>query len=69
MSDDNKTVKVTKPTGKPFVVRWWARDYIVMPPKYLNDVRGANGRHLNFFYSIGEVRTPISHIRQLNTKA
>ncbi|OAL00888.1 cytochrome P450 [Phaeosphaeriaceae sp. SRC1lsM3a] len=46
--------KITKRTGKPFVVRWWARDYLVMPPRYLNDVRGANSRHLNFFYSIGE---------------
>ncbi|KAF2789623.1 cytochrome P450 monooxygenase, partial [Melanomma pulvis-pyrius CBS 109.77] len=41
-----------KSTGKPFVVRWWANDYIVMPPKYLNDVRGASWRHLSFFENI-----------------
>ncbi|KAF2014407.1 cytochrome P450 [Aaosphaeria arxii CBS 175.79] len=46
--------KVTKATGRPFVVCWWARDYLVMPPKYLHDVRTADGTHLNFFHSISD---------------
>ncbi|CAI6334293.1 unnamed protein product [Periconia digitata] len=44
--------EIIKKTGRPFVVRWWAKDYIIMPPKYLNDVRGAGWQHLSFFANI-----------------
>ncbi|KAI1653942.1 cytochrome P450 [Daldinia decipiens] len=37
---------------EPFVVRWWGNDFVVMPPKYLKDIRGASWRHLSFFESI-----------------
>ncbi|KAI1457505.1 cytochrome P450 [Annulohypoxylon moriforme] len=38
--------------NEPFVVRWWANDFLVMPPKYLKDVKGAGWRHLSFFQNI-----------------
>jgi hypothetical protein len=40
----------------PFVVRWWAKDYVILPAKYLVDLKGADWSHLNFFQNISDVR-------------
>lgn len=42
-------------TGKPFFVRYWARDYLVLSPKYLPDVRRAAKEDLIFVDSISDV--------------
>ncbi len=39
---------------KPVVVRWWARDYIILPAKYLADLRAADWGHLHFFKNISD---------------
>ncbi|KAF2690570.1 putative cytochrome P450 monooxygenase [Lentithecium fluviatile CBS 122367] len=40
--------------NEPFVVRWWARDWLVLPPKYLRDVKHSNSESLSFFRAIDE---------------
>lgn len=42
-------------TGKPFFVRYWARDYLVLSPKYLPDVRRAPKENPIFVDSISDV--------------
>ena len=42
-------------TGKPFFVRYWARDYLVLLPKYLPDVRRAAKEDLIFVNKISDV--------------
>ncbi|KAH8197410.1 hypothetical protein TruAng_008433 [Truncatella angustata] len=49
--------KITKPTGKPFTVRWWAKDFLILPPKYLSSLRDAEWGHLSFFRTISDVVT------------
>ncbi|KAH6666347.1 cytochrome P450 [Halenospora varia] len=56
----NGYYNVIKKTQKPFAVRWWAHDFLIMPPKYLKDVRGAAAGHLSFFDNI-------SHALHLHT--
>ncbi|KAF2265004.1 cytochrome P450 [Lojkania enalia] len=46
---------ITKVTGKPFYVRYWAQDYLVLPSHYLQDVRRADKNQLNFVDSISDV--------------
>lgn len=45
-----------KATSKPFVMRWWALDYIFLPPKYLPDLKRADAHSLGFFENINLVR-------------
>ncbi|CAJ2504433.1 Uu.00g118270.m01.CDS01 [Anthostomella pinea] len=47
--------QITKVSGKPFFVRYWQRDYMVLPSKYLPDVRRAGRDHLAFFETISDV--------------
>ncbi|ETS77619.1 hypothetical protein PFICI_09681 [Pestalotiopsis fici W106-1] len=37
---------------EPFVVRWWARDIVIMPRRYLKDLKSADRSHISFFTSI-----------------
>ncbi|KAL1852794.1 hypothetical protein Daus18300_012038 [Diaporthe australafricana] len=53
-----ESVEVTKPTGKPFTVRWWAMDFLILPPKYLFALRDAGWVHLSFFRTISDL-TPL----------
>ncbi|KAF2675650.1 cytochrome P450, partial [Lentithecium fluviatile CBS 122367] len=46
--------QIVQKLGVPFVVTWWAADFIILPPKYLADLRGAEWGHLNFFKSISD---------------
>ncbi|KAI1778805.1 putative cytochrome P450 monooxygenase [Hypoxylon cercidicola] len=46
--------KVIKQTGKPFVMKWWAIDYVFLPPKYLRDLKRASTQSLSFFENISE---------------
>ncbi|OCL14898.1 cytochrome P450 [Glonium stellatum] len=48
------TSQIMKSSDKPFVVRWWAKDYIIMPSKYLTDLRTAGWSHLSFFRNIND---------------
>ena len=34
---------------------WWAKDYLFLPPKYLDDLRRANSDNLSFFKNISDV--------------
>ncbi|KAI1823896.1 cytochrome P450 [Xylaria intraflava] len=45
----------TQPSGKPFFVRYWRQDYMVLPVKYLADVRRADKNHLAFSETIRDV--------------
>ncbi|KAF2179247.1 putative cytochrome P450 monooxygenase [Zopfia rhizophila CBS 207.26] len=44
--------KVIKPTNRPFVMKWWARDYNFLPPKYLVDFKRAGTHSLSFFENL-----------------
>ncbi|KAF2265001.1 cytochrome P450 [Lojkania enalia] len=46
--------KITKPSDVPFVVRWWAKDYLILPAKYMADIRTAGWEHLSFFRNIND---------------
>ncbi|KAK8044780.1 gibberellin cluster-kaurenoxidase (diterpencyclase) [Apiospora rasikravindrae] len=50
-----QNVRVTKTTGKPFTVRWWARDFLILPPGYLHALNGADWHHLSFYRTISDV--------------
>ncbi len=41
--------------GKPFLIKWWALEYVLLPPKYLEDLKHADVHNLNFFRSISDV--------------
>ncbi|KAI0516999.1 cytochrome P450 [Xylaria bambusicola] len=44
--------QISRVSGRPFWLRYWQRDYLVLPAKYLPDIRRANREHLSFFDSI-----------------
>ncbi|OJD30993.1 membrane dipeptidase [Diplodia corticola] len=46
--------KFHKALGKPFVTKVFGRDYLLMPPRYLDDVRKANEHNLNFAQCFSE---------------
>ncbi|KAJ8069764.1 hypothetical protein OCU04_000183 [Sclerotinia nivalis] len=46
--------KIIKGHTRPFVVNWWAKDYIILPPKYLADLKTAGWSHLSFFQNIND---------------
>ncbi|CAI6334460.1 unnamed protein product [Periconia digitata] len=46
--------KKIKTSEKPVVIRWWSRDYLIMPPKYLFDLRAAGWTQLHFFRNISD---------------
>ncbi|KAI0886467.1 putative cytochrome P450 [Annulohypoxylon maeteangense] len=46
--------KVIKRSGKPFVMKWWAMDYVFLPPKYLHDLKRADTHELSFFENISK---------------
>ncbi|RYP43672.1 hypothetical protein DL768_009790 [Monosporascus sp. mg162] len=45
---------ITKSTEKPFTVRWWGKDFLILPPKYLPSLRDAEWAHLSFFRTISD---------------
>ncbi|KAK8105173.1 cytochrome p450 protein [Apiospora kogelbergensis] len=45
---------VTKTTGKPFTVRWWAREFLILPPRYLHALNGADCHNLSFYRTISD---------------
>ncbi|KAI1422003.1 cytochrome P450 [Xylaria sp. FL1777] len=45
---------ITKPAGKPFTVRWWAKDFLILPPEALPALRDADWTHLSFFKTISD---------------
>ncbi|KAI3326352.1 cytochrome P450 [Xylariaceae sp. AK1471] len=45
---------IMKPTGRPFTVRWWAKDFLILPPEALQALRDADWVHLSFFRTISD---------------
>ncbi|KAI0401584.1 cytochrome P450 [Xylaria palmicola] len=45
---------ITKTTGRPFTVRWWAKDFLILPPEALQALRDADWVHLSFFRTISD---------------
>ena len=45
----------TKPLDEPFKMMWWAREYIFLPPKYLQDLKSADSASLSFFDNLSTV--------------
>ncbi|EMD58399.1 hypothetical protein COCSADRAFT_154619 [Bipolaris sorokiniana ND90Pr] len=43
-----------KSLGKPFIAKVFGRDYLLMPPKYLDDVRKADEDNLSFAHCFSE---------------
>jgi hypothetical protein len=52
---DISVLQISRVTGKPFYVRYWQKDYLILPTKYLPDVRRASRDHLSFVDSISDV--------------
>lgn len=48
-------VHICRTTGKPFLVSYWQKDYMILPAKYLPDIRGAGRDHLAFVDSISDI--------------
>ncbi|KAI0157900.1 hypothetical protein GGR52DRAFT_180431 [Hypoxylon sp. FL1284] len=46
---------ISKKQGLPFRIAYWGQEYVVLPAKYLSDLRHADKDHLNFFKSMGDV--------------
>ncbi|KAM7192056.1 Cytochrome P450 [Naviculisporaceae sp. PSN 640] len=46
--------KIIKMSHRPFIMRWWGLDYIFLSPKYLPDIRKADGHRLSFFQSLND---------------
>ncbi|MCJ1352291.1 MAG: hypothetical protein MMC33_002275 [Icmadophila ericetorum] len=46
---------IIKASQKPFLVRYWDKDYVILPLKYLIDVKHADKKHLSFNDSIPDV--------------
>lgn len=36
-------------------MKWWARDYIILPPKYLPDIKHADSDELSFLTNLSDV--------------
>lgn len=47
--------QVTVPADKPFVVKWWARDYLILPPKYLPELRHIKAENASFLKNFSDV--------------
>lgn len=47
--------KVITNSQRPFVMKFWALDYVFLPAKYLVDVKRADTQTLNFMENISEV--------------
>ncbi|PVI02660.1 cytochrome P450 [Periconia macrospinosa] len=45
----------SKPLGKPFYIIYWTKRLLILPPKYLGDIRRANRDHLRFQPAINEM--------------
>lgn len=37
-------------------MKWWTRDYIFLPPRYLPDLKHAGKSKLSFFKNLSDVR-------------
>ena len=46
--------QIIKPKDKPFVLQWWAKDWVILPPRYLPDLRDAAPEHLDFLRTISD---------------
>ncbi|KAH8161836.1 hypothetical protein CIB48_g6412 [Xylaria polymorpha] len=46
---------ITKPTNRPFTVRWWAKEFLILPPERLSALRDADWVHLSFFRTISDI--------------
>ncbi|KAI1823899.1 cytochrome P450 [Xylaria intraflava] len=46
--------EITKSTGLPFTVRWWAKDFLILPPEALHALRDADWTHLSFYRTISD---------------
>lgn len=53
----NQRDQVTKPSDKPFIMYWWAMDYVFLPSKYLVDVTRASWENVSFFQNLSDVRS------------
>jgi len=48
-------VKITQISGEPFLVEYWKKDYLVLPPRYLPDIRKAGEGHLVLVDAIADL--------------
>ncbi|GAW20412.1 hypothetical protein ANO14919_099180 [Xylariales sp. No.14919] len=39
---------------EPFVVSWWAKDYLILPSKYLRDIKHGGWSQLSFYQNISD---------------
>ncbi|KAI0516995.1 cytochrome P450 [Xylaria bambusicola] len=39
---------------EPFVVTWWAKDYLILPSKYLRDIKSGGWTRLSFYQNISD---------------
>ncbi|KAI4858860.1 cytochrome P450 [Hypoxylon rubiginosum] len=47
--------QICRTTGRPFLVRYWQKYYMILPAKYLPDIRRAGRDHLAFVDSISDI--------------
>lgn len=52
--------QIGKPKQMPFIMKWWAKEYIILPPKYLDDLRRADKESLSFLTNISDVCSIVS---------
>jgi hypothetical protein len=48
-------MQFTKPLEKPFYIHYWAKKLLILPPKYLDDIRRARRDHLSFQSAINDM--------------
>lgn len=48
-------LQICRTTGRPFLVRYWQKYYMILPAKYLPDIRRAGRDHLAFVDSISDI--------------
>ncbi|EAW11043.1 cytochrome P450 [Aspergillus clavatus NRRL 1] len=46
--------KVNKALGKPFITKVFGHDYVVLPSKYLDDIKRASPKSLSFFQALSD---------------
>ena len=49
--------QIIKLTNKPFTLKYWSNDYLVMPARYMTEVKGAHKDDLSFLHNISDVWT------------
>lgn len=59
--------KIHKTLDRPFMMKWWAKDYVILPPKYLSDIKRADRHHLEFSKNLSDAFSLESSVGDLYT--